>query len=389
MVADMQDVCEKLERKVKLLEAENKALKEKEFVILRDLPEIVFLLDFNERVTFLNNTCIEKFRFTENEFKRGIFLKDIITPESLLHIRKLYLKNQGRHDFHAKELTAIHKDGSQFPLTAYFSKVIKDGVISGFIGVGFDITERLEVETKLKEANLAKMKFLSIIAHDLRNPFNSLVGFSSLLLANFDRYNERKIKEYIEYMSKAANQGHQLLENLLDWARANTRKIDINLVSFNLDFVTAESVNLLQGNASKKEIKIIQDVPGDILVYADQNMMQTVIRNLISNAIKFTSRKGEVTIKAFEKDEYAVLEVTDNGVGIDPLKLPNIFSLSNDYSTLGTEKERGTGLGLILCYEFMTLNQGKIEAKSALGSGSSFRIYIPKYKYEVSNLILS
>ncbi len=389
MVADLQYVCEELERKIKLLEAENKTLKEREFSILRDLPEIVFLIDMNERFTFLNNTCIEKFKFTENEMEDGIYLKDIITAESLIHIRKLYLKEQNRGNFHAKELTAIHKDGSQFPFTAYFSKIIKDGILSGFIGIGFDISERIDIENKLKESNLAKMKFLSIIAHDLRSPFNSLVGFSTLLLTNFERYNEQKIKEYIEYMSKAANHGHQLLENLLDWARANTRKIDINPVIFNLNNITLESVNLLQGIASKKEIKINQKIPTDIYVYADQNMIRTVIRNLISNAIKFTPRKGVITIKSENSNENVILEVIDNGVGIDPLKLTNLFSLSNDYTTLGTEKERGTGLGLILCNEFIQLNYGKIEAESTKGQGSIFKITIPKFKQNHSNLIPS
>jgi PAS domain S-box-containing protein len=389
MVADLQYVCEELERKIKLLEAENKTLREREFSILRDLPEIVFLIDMNERFTFLNNTCIEKFKFTEKEMEDGKYLKDIITAESLIHIRKLYLKGQNRGNFHAKELTAIHKDGCQFPFTAYFSKIIKDGLLSGFIGIGFDISERIDIENKLKESNLAKMKFLSIIAHDLRSPFNSLVGFSTLLLTNYERYNEQKIKEYIEYMSKAANHGHQLLENLLDWARANTRKIDINPVIFNLNNITLESVNLLQGIASKKEINIYLKIPTDIYVYADQNMIRTIIRNLISNAIKFTPRKGVITIQSANSNENVILEVIDNGVGIDPLKLPNLFSLSNDYTTLGTEKERGTGLGLILCNEFIQLNYGKIEAESTKGKGSIFKITIPKFKQNHSNLLPS
>ncbi len=319
----------------------------------------------------------------------GIYLKDIITPEGLLHLRKMYLKEQDRNKYHAKELIGLLKDGNQFPFTVYFSKILKEGKLNGFVGVGFDITERVDVENKLKEANLAKIKFLSIIAHDLRNPFNSLVGFSTLLLANFERYNEQKIKEYIEYMSKAANQGHQLLENLLDWARANTRKIDINPVSFSLSQVTADSISLLIGNASKKEINIQQEVSGEILVYADQNMIRTVIRNLLSNAIKFTPRKGLIRIEAFENTDYASLNVIDNGVGIDPVKLPNLFSLSNDYSSLGTEKEKGTGLGLILCNEFIILNRGKIEAVSIPGKGSTFKIIIPKYKYNLSHLIPS
>ncbi len=235
----------------------------------------------------------------------------------------------------------------------------------------------MEIESQLKEANLAKMKFLSIIAHDLRNPFNSIVGFSGLLSANYDRYPDDKIKEYIDYISKAANNGFQLLENLLDWARANMRKIEINLTNFNLRNTINEAVNLLSGLASKKEIKIKLNAPDNIYAFADQNMIRTVIRNLISNAIKFTSRGGCIIITAKALNDNTIVEVVDNGIGINPDKLPSLFSLSNDYSSLGTEKEKGTGLGLILCHEFITLNQGTIEVESTPGKGSKFCINIP------------
>jgi PAS domain S-box-containing protein len=389
MIADPQLICEELENKIKVLEAENKTLREREFTLLRALPEIVFMLDMEEHFIFLNNTCKEKFRLSKNEDESEIHLKDVITHESLLHLRKLYLKEPYKDNLHAKELQGVRKDGTQFPFTAYFTKFVRNGKLVGFIGVGFDITERIDIENKLKEANLAKMKFLSIIAHDLRNPFNSLVGFSTLLLSNFERYNDQKIKEYIEFMSMAANQGHQLLENLLDWARANLRKIDVNPVTFNLNNIAADSIKVLSGNASKKEIRVELNISESIHVYADQNMIRTVIRNMLSNAIKFTQRKGLIQITARETAECAIIEVIDNGVGIDPEKLPNLFSLSNDYSSLGTEKEKGTGLGLILCYEFISINKGTIEAESKPGCGSTFRITIPRYKYSFQGLLPS
>jgi len=380
MIGEVSTCIEELEKKISILEAENKALKQREFAILRDLPEIVFMLDLNERFIFLNNTCLEKFKFSVNDLEENIFLKDTITPDSLYHVRKLYLGKTYKETIHARELTAVRKDKSQFPFTVYFSKLIENGVLVGFIGIGFDLTEIKDIENKLKEANLAKMKFLSIIAHDLRNPFNSLVGFSSLLLSNYDRYSEDKKKEYIKYMSKAANQGYLLLENLLDWAKANTRKIDINPVSFSLFTSVNETINFLSGNASKKEIRIEFNIPENIYVYADQNMIRTVLRNLLSNAIKFTPRGGYVRIESNNEMDNTLVDVIDNGVGIHPDKLPDLFSLSNDYTTLGTEKETGTGLGLILCYEFITLNKGKIEASSKPNNGSTFRISIPRFK---------
>jgi two-component system sensor histidine kinase/response regulator len=181
-------------------------------------------------------------------------------------------------------------------------------------------------------------------------------------------------------MSKSANQGHQLLENLLDWARANTRKIEINPETFSIQMTVTETLGLLSGSATKKAISISPQIPETTLVYADQNMIRTVIRNLISNAIKFTPRGGVITITARDEDEFTYVYVADNGVGISPDKLANLFSLSSDYSTLGTEKETGTGLGLILCYEFIALNKGNITATSTSGKGSLFTISIPRFK---------
>jgi PAS domain S-box-containing protein len=380
MVTGTQVSIEELEKKIAFLEAENKSLRHQEFSILRELPEIVFILDKNENLVFLNNICLDKFRLTKLDFDNKIQLKDIVTSESLYHLRKLYISHQNKEIIHAHQITGKRNDGTEFPFTAVFSKLIENGKFSGFIGIGFDLTERIKVENQLKEANLAKMKFLSIIAHDLRNPFNSLVGFSTLLLSNYDRYSSEKIKDYINFMSKAANQGHQLLENLLNWAMANTKKIEMHPTTININYTINETVNLLAANASKKEITIEQHVPDYMHAYADQNMIRTVSRNLISNALKFTPRGGAVKIIAHDEVEYIVIEFMDNGVGIAPEKLPNLFSLSNDYSTLGTEKETGTGLGLILCYEFILLNNGLIEVDSKPGMGSTFRIKIPRYK---------
>lgn len=376
MITDTQFYVEELEKRISLLQSENKLLRENKFSILKTLPEIVFIFDTNEKLIFLNNTCLQKFGLEEEVLCNTIKLKDLITPGSWFHIHRQYINNGKNETIHIREIKGIRKDGGDFTFTAYFTK-LRDNDLTGFIGIGFDVTDRIEIENQLKEANLAKMKFFSIIAHDLRNPFNSLLGFSTLLLANYDRYPDEKILEYLQYMSKAANHGHQLLENLLNWARANSRKIEFNPETFNLSEIINETAGLMAGPASKKEINISIEVPESIHVYADQNMIQTVIRNILSNSIKFTPKKGQVKIAACEKTGNAIVEITDNGVGISRDKIPSLFSLSSDYSTLGTEKETGTGLGLILCYEFMQVNNGKIEAESNVGLGSTFRITIP------------
>jgi len=379
MIADTDSVLA-LEERISQLEHENKVLREREFSILKALPEIVFMLDANECCVFLNTTCIDKFKLTQVDLHEKVFLRDLLAQESVFYLRKLYIQNNNLEILHARNLMGKTKDGNNFPFTAYITKIVENGILKGFVGVGFDITEISNTEEKLKEANLAKMKFLSIIAHDLRNPFNSLVGFSTLLLSNFDNYSCEKVKEYIQHMSTAANQGYQLLENLLDWARANTRKIDFNPITINISQTTTEALGYLKAAASKKEIEILQYIPENIHAYADINMIKTVIRNLISNAIKFTARKGTIKLKAYSDEVYTTFEVVDNGTGIQPDKLKGIFSLSNDFKANGTEKEKGTGLGLILCYEFINLNNGLISAESSFGKGSTFRFQIPRLK---------
>jgi PAS domain S-box-containing protein len=377
MIADVDSILA-LEERVSQLENENRILREREFSVLKALPEIVFMLDVNESCVFLNTTCMEKFKLSENDLLQKVYLKDLLAPESLFYLRKLYIQNSDKDVLHAHDLTGRAMNGNCFPFTAYITKLYKNGRLKGFVGVGFDITEINNTEQKLKEANLAKMKFLSIIAHDLRNPFNSLVGFSTLLLSNFDSYSCEKVKEYIQHMSTAANQGYQLLENLLDWARANTKKIDFNPITINMHLAAQEALGYLNAAASKKEITIEQNIPDNIYAYADVNMIKTVIRNLISNAIKFTARKGTIKLKSYSDDSNTYFEVIDNGMGIRADKLKDLFSLSNEFKANGTEKEKGTGLGLILCYEFMSMNNGNIYAESIEGKGSIFKFHIPR-----------
>jgi two-component system sensor histidine kinase/response regulator len=381
MYAEIQPT-ETLEARLEYLEKENARLREREFSILKALPELVFILNTDESFSFLNNTCLDKFKFSQEDILHEVYLKNVITQESLFHLHKLYILNKHSDSIHAHELTGIRKDGSLFKFTAYITKIISNHKLTGFIGVGFDITEQKKTEDKLREANLAKAKFLSIIAHDLRNPFNSLVGFSSLLLMNFNKYNSEKIRDYIQHMSTAANQGYQLLENLLEWARANTGKIDFTPSTINLYKTAIDAYGLLIATASKKEIAVEILIPESIHVFADSNMLLTIIRNLLANAIKFTPRGGSVIIKAYESTDYAYVEVVDTGIGIAADKIPNIFNICNDYISVGTEKEKGTGLGLVLCNEFLNINNGKIEVNSEPGEGSTFKVTLPRFNFK-------
>jgi two-component system sensor histidine kinase/response regulator len=368
---------DELLNKVKSLEEENKQLKEREYSLLRALPEIVFILDGREKLTFASDTCLRKFKYTHDDLARGVYLKDILTPESYEFLKSEKKKVLSQNEFNARELIGKRSDNTLFSFTTYTAKLKSGNKTTGFIGIGFDITDRKQVENLLREANHAKVKFFSIIAHDLKNPFNSLVGFSQLLLNGYNKYPPEKIKEFVFYMNKAANQGFVLLENLLEWSRAQTGKLENTPVWFDMVDVVNEVYNLTSGSANKKDIVLTFDCLDEVLVYADMNMIRTVLRNLVSNAVKFTHRQGHIHIKAYLDGPYGVVQVSDNGIGISPENLNKLFKIDSDYSSLGTEKESGTGLGLILCQEFVNMNKGKIEVESKLGDGSVFRVKVP------------
>lgn len=247
-----------------------------------------------------------------------------------------------------------------------------------------DITAKKEAEAtlakqarELQEINLIKDKFLSIIAHDLKSPFNAILGFSDLLLKNFHQLDEDTLLKGLRTIESASVHANKLLENLLIWARNQSGRIEFKPERIDLRGIIEESAGALEGAASKKNIRLIIGVKKGINIYADKNMAATIIRNLISNAIKFSHKGGAIKITAETDDRQVLVSVEDNGVGIRREKLAEIFEIDKRTCTLGTENEQGSGLGLILCKEFITRHQGKIWAESTPGIGSTFKFSIP------------
>lgn len=234
--------------------------------------------------------------------------------------------------------------------------------------------------TELRELNATKDKFFSIIAHDLKNPFNTLMGFSELLLDNIDEYDKAKLKEFIGIIFETSRQSYALLENLLEWSRAQTGRLDMHPENQSIYDIAEENISLLNNNAARKKVSLVNDIPPGIRAFCDQNMIQTVIRNLISNAIKYTGSGGTITCSANAGDEAIEVSISDTGVGIKPENLEKLFRIDVNYSTKGTEQESGTGLGLILCKEFINKNGGDIWVESEFGKGSTFKFTLPGEK---------
>lgn len=230
---------------------------------------------------------------------------------------------------------------------------------------------------ELVKLNSTKDRIFSIIAHDLRNPFNVVSGFSGLLLEDYKNLPQDSIEMYLNQIYNSSKNGNLLLENLLQWSRNQTGRITFEPVRLNLFRVAEESSDFLAGDALKKNIHIQLLIDQELHVEADENMLKTIFRNLLSNAIKFTPDNGSVTVKAESPSEKVEVCVCDSGVGILPEKIPLLFKIETNTSTKGTSNESGTGLGLVLSKEFIDRHNEKIWVESKIGVGTQFKFTLP------------
>lgn len=234
-----------------------------------------------------------------------------------------------------------------------------------------------KLNKKLKEANETKDKFFSIVAHDLKSPFNSLLVLTSLLIDDYDTFTEDERKQFIKQIKASSENTFTLLQNLLDWASTQMGKTIVVPENIDLSKILQETIALLTPTAKNKKIRIVSDVPENTVAWADKNMVSTVILNLVSNAIKFTPLQGQVEIHSNLSNHHLEVIVADTGVGISQKNIDKLFRLDQKIQTVGTAKETGTGLGLILCKEFIEKNNGKIWVNSKLGEGSQFYFTLP------------
>ncbi|MEA5005963.1 MAG: hybrid sensor histidine kinase/response regulator [Rikenellaceae bacterium] len=242
---------------------------------------------------------------------------------------------------------------------------------------------KLYLQTKeLQKANAEKDKFFSIIAHDLKSPFSNFLGVTQTLEEMLPVLSMDDIQSFASSMHKSATVLFRLLENLLQWSRIQRGLIPYEPMETPIKPIISEGVFMSQDAALKKEIEIIQKIPDDLNTFSDKNMLLTVIRNLTSNAVKFTPRGGKITISANNTDDnYVEIAVKDTGIGIPEIMAKNIFSIDVKTSRDGTEGEPSTGLGLLLCKEFVEKNGGKIRLESEENVGSTFYFTIPRKNY--------
>lgn len=229
----------------------------------------------------------------------------------------------------------------------------------------------------LRELNKTKDKFFSIIAHDLKNPFNSIKGFTELLIDNNQEYDEEKQLKFLRIIKDSTTKASALLNNLLVWANSQSGNLDYNPKKTELVKDVLDVVSLLEIQAIKKEIDIYNNVDHNLLVKADENMLNTILRNLISNAIKFTKQHGEIKIQSVLNKNMVEITVKDNGVGIPKEDIDSLFSIDVKNTHVGTANEQGSGLGLVLCKDFVEKHSGEIWVNSSENEGTEFTFSIP------------
>jgi len=260
----------------------------------------------------------------------------------------------------------------------------ENGEIIGVLGLCFDITEKKSYEEKiiqqneqLQELNATKDKLFSIIGHDLRGPIGGFKQIIELLLSNYDLSDTKRLTKLLQAIQTSASTTYDLLENLLSWAKSQRNEVVYNPSNINLNEISEISISLLEGIAKNKNITIKNLIPIDQFIYADENMIMTIVRNLISNAIKFTNENKTIYLSVIENEINLTISVKDEGIGIKQENLKKLFNSKENFTTYGTSGEKGTGLGLLLCKEFVEKHGGKIWIESEEGKGSDFKFTMP------------
>ncbi|MDP3352984.1 MAG: HAMP domain-containing sensor histidine kinase [Flavobacteriaceae bacterium] len=340
------------------------------------------------------NEALEIITSSDYERQKAIFSKGLNTfiknHEHETDLKQIQLSNEVNQNRWLFGLVILILAISWVPI-AHFIRKNRQQVFNYSKELEFQIQEKNNSEIKLKEANkqieqsniellklnAEKDKFFSIIAHDLKSPFNSIIGFSELLIIKVQKKEMEAIEKYANIIQLSSMRAMDLLINLMDWARSQTGRMEFNPLNLDISILIDEIVLLLNDAALQKSITIHKNLVKQTIIYADKDMISMVLRNLISNAIKFTNIGGIITITTVESSNELLVSVGDNGVGIPKSSIEKLFRIDENFSTSGTQNEKGTGLGLILCKEFVEKHSGKLTVNSEIGKGSVFSFTIP------------
>lgn len=376
-----------LKERIKELENENAILKKEQIEISKakelylkifdEFPALIWRSRLDKLCDYFNKTWLEfTGRTMEQEFGNG--WAEGVHPDDFDFCVQTYVTAFDKREAFLMEYRMKNKIG-EYRWIRDFGRPFYDldNSFLGYIGSCYDITEIKDNELRLIELNATKDKFFSIIAHDLKSPFNSIFGFSEQLIEQIQEKNYDKVDEYANIILQSSNKAMDLLGNLMTWSQLESSRMPFNPERFDVAGIISEVTSLVKENAEQKYINIENKISPDTMVFADKEMIRTVLRNLISNALKFTESGGRITVLSTNDKKEIIFTIMDDGVGVSKERIEELFTISENSSTLGTQKEKGTGLGLILCKEFVEKNNGKIWVKSIVGNGSSFYFSLP------------
>ncbi len=318
----------------------------------------------------------------DESFKPTVDLRfSFYTPESLPVIDQAVKRAFENGESYEVDSEIITAKGKRKSVKSIGQVDLESRRVFGFFQ---DITEQklgaealMNSEAQLRELNATKDKFFSIIAHDLKSPFHAILGFSGLLKREVHELDIDLIAKYVTLINSSALQTYNLLETLLDWARMQQNAIPFEPKKLLFSNIADSEIGNLQSSADQKNIVFTKDFQEEIIVNADEKMISSVLRNLISNAIKFTPKDGNVSIQAVRRTGFVDVSVSDTGIGMTPETIGRLFKIETSFTTRGTGNEKGSGLGLLLCKEFVERHGGEIRAESEPGKGSRFSFTLP------------
>lgn len=373
--------------KIKNLETEISILKQQQIEIIEakelylkifeEFPALIWRSRLDKLCDYFNKTWLEfTGRTMEQEFGNG--WTEGVHPDDFDFCLKTYVTAFDKRKAFFMDYRMKNKSG-EYRWIRDFGRPFYDldNTFLGYIGSCYDITENKNNELSLIELNATKDKFFSILAHDLKGPFGSIAGLSEYLVEQVKEKDYEKFREIANAILQSSNKVMDLLTNLMTWAQIQSGRMEYNPEYFEMKPLVQEAKQLLNGIAGQKSIIIEDTKMTNSKVFADKEMISTVLRNLISNALKFTNTDGKITISAENKENKLTVTITDDGVGISEDRINKLFHIAENQSTSGTQNEKGTGLGLILCKEFIEKNNGRIWVKSIVGNGSSFSFSLP------------
>jgi PAS domain S-box-containing protein len=377
----------------KKAEQAKKEHEEKIALLMNSTAEGIYGIDLNGNCTYANKACIELLGYNNEKEFLGKNMHKLIhhsySDNKPMNIEncKIFLAFRSGIGSHVDDEVLWKADGNCFPVEYYSYPQFKDNEIVGAVVTFTNITEKKHKEEQLKKYNeelknlvSTKDKLFSIIAHDLRGPFSGILGYSDLLIDNIKEYDKEKSEQFAKIIHTQAENTLNLLENLLHWAKTQTGQIVYKPRIIKLYPIVKGIIDILKYQARAKNITLNNNLNDNIVVFADQNLIQTVLRNLIYNSIKFTNPGGKVKISSRDYKNHNEITVSDNGIGISEETSSKLFKLDSNVTNVGTANERGSGLGLILCKELIEKHGGKIWVKSEVGKGSHFTFILPVYK---------